>query len=215
VYIGLFGLPGAGKGTQAERMAKYWSIPHVSTGDMFREIQKGQSKLAQEVRAILAAGQLVSDDMVTELTFERLGRDDCKYGFILDGYPRTRIQAEALQKSPFALNALISLDVDRTEIIKRLSERRVCPTCSSIFSLSTLPVGSKVNCPQDGAVLVQRADDSVEAITTRLSIFENNFGPVVEFFAAHKLLHHVNGVGEADVVFSRLVELISRVCKGC
>lgn len=213
MFIGLFGFPGAGKGTQAERMAKHWSIPHISTGDMFREIQKGQSELAGEIRAILAAGRLVSDDMVTRLTFERLAQPDCKPGFILDGYPRTRVQAEDLQNSPFALTMLISVDVDRQEIIRRLSERRVCPTCRSVFSLSALPAGENTICPHDATALVERPDDSVDAITTRLSIFEQNFRPVMEFFAAKKLLHHVNGMGDADVVFSRLVELVNQICQ--
>lgn len=213
MFIGLFGLPGAGKGTQAVRLANHLAIPHISTGDMFRDMQRGDSELAREIKAILASGQLVSDELVTKLALERLGRNDCQSGFILDGFPRTKPQAEALQSSPYALKVLIFLDVDRDEIIKRLSERRVCPTCGLVFALSLL--GNSDVCPKDGALLTQRADDSREAITTRLAIFEKNLEPVMDFFAQRGLVHHVNGMGNAEDVFSRLVAAVSNVCKGC
>lgn len=213
MFIGLFGLPGAGKGTQAVRLASHLGIPHISTGDMFRDMQQGDGPLAREIKAILASGQLVPDEMVTKLAFERLSQSDCHQGFILDGFPRTKPQAEALQSSPYALNLLISLDVDPEEIIKRLSERRVCSLCGSIFALSSL--GNSNVCPKDGARVTQRADDSKEAITTRLAIFEKNLQPVMDFFAQRGLVCHVNGMGEADIVFSRLVAAVCNVGEGC
>lgn len=196
--IGLFGLPGAGKGTQSGRLAKHFRIPHISTGDMFRELQSSSSEIAREIQAILASGQLVPDHLVTEMTFERLAESDCQVGFILDGYPRTLRQAEALQGSPFALNALICVDVLRDEIIRRLSGRRVCPQCKSIFAFEELQGNL---CPRDGALLVQRPDDSIEAINTRLTVFENNFLPVMNFFEEKGLLYRVDGNGSADMVF--------------
>lgn len=209
--IGLFGLPGAGKGTQADRLSKQFSIPHVSTGDMFRQLQTGETALAKEIRAILSAGQLVSDDMVTKLTFERLERDDCRLGFLLDGYPRTFEQAQALQSSSFRLDALICIDVKREEIIRRLSGRRVCESCKSVFAIDHLPKGEEQICPLDGSRLVQRADDKVEAITTRLEVFEKNYLPVIRFFDDLGLLHHVDGDGPADEVFERLNRLFSEL----
>ncbi len=206
--IGLFGLPGAGKGTQAERLSKRFQIPHISTGDMFRELQNGGTPLALEIKAILASGQLVSDQMVTQLTFARLERSDCDAGFILDGYPRTLDQAQALQNSAFKLHALICVDVKREEIIRRLSGRRVCESCKTVFAVTSLKKGSEGICPLDGSRLVQRADDSVEAITTRLEVFEKNYLPVIRFFDDVGLLHHVDGDGPADEVFERLNKLI-------
>lgn len=205
--IGLFGLPGAGKGTQAERISKHWAIPHVSTGEMFRELQTGTSELAQEIRAILASGQLVSDEMVTKLAFDRLKRADCQRGFVLDGYPRTLPQAEALQQSPFALDGLICIEVDRSEIIDRLSGRRVCERCNAVFGSESL-VNREATCPHDGSVLVQRADDAPEAVKTRLGVFEKNFSPVVRFYEAMGRLFPVDGNGSVDAVSERLCSLI-------
>lgn len=210
--IGLFGLPGAGKGTQAARLATTCAIPHVSTGDMFRDLQNGTSKLAQEISRILASGELVSDEMVTELAFERLKKDDCKRGFILDGYPRTLSQAEALQQSPYSLDGLICIDVDREEVIRRLSDRRVCTRCKSVYSASDLPQKEGAVCPKDGESLVQRADDTVDAVTNRLVVYERNFLPVVNFFQARNRLFRVNGNGTADEVFDRLKKLVGTIC---
>lgn len=208
--IGLFGLPGAGKGTQASRIAKHYSIPHIGTGDIFRELQKGESKFALELKTILSSGQLVPDDLVTEITFDRLGKDDCSSGFLLDGFPRTLTQAEALDQSEFKLHVLLSIDVARAEIIKRLSERRVCRTCNSVFSASSVKNGA--NCPKDGDVLVQRADDKAEAIETRLLVFEKNQLPVVRFFESKGILHHVDGNGSEDEVFARALRVIEKAC---
>lgn len=209
--IGLFGLPGAGKGTQAGRLAKDCAIPHISTGDMFREMQTGTSQLAQEIREILASGELVSDEMVTKLAFERLSQDDCKRGFILDGYPRTLSQAEVLQQSPFALHGLICIDVDRDEVIRRLSDRRVCEQCKSVYSASDVMGIDGITCPKDGSTLAQRADDTVEAVTNRLVVYERNFLPVVNFFQTRDRLFRVNGNGSADDVFDRLKKLIEHI----
>lgn len=211
VRIGLFGLPGAGKGTQAEKLGKRLGVPHISTGDMFRELQSGGSALAIEIREILASGKLVSDEMVTKLTFERLEREDCRQGFILDGYPRTLSQAQALQSSGFAVNALICVDVKRDEIIRRLSGRRVCEHCKSVFAVNALPRGEGEICPHDGHRLTQRADDSVDAITTRLEVFEKNYLPVIRFFDDLGLLHHVDGDGPTEEVFERLNKLITEL----
>lgn len=205
--LGLFGLPGAGKGTQAARMAAHWSIPHISTGDMFREIQKGDSPFAKEIRGILAQGALVPDEMVTKLAFDRLAEKDCEDGFILDGFPRTLSQAKALQGSRFALDALLSIDVERSEIIKRLSSRRVCEHCQSVFSGDT----AKTACPKDGHPLAQRADDRPEAVAKRLDIFKENFSPVMNFYQGEGRLHTVNGGGSPDVVFERIVALIEEI----
>lgn len=203
--LGLFGLPGAGKGTQAELLARRFLIPHISTGDMFRDLQKGTSPLAAEIREILASGALVPDERVSDLAFERLGQKDCLNGFILDGFPRTLAQAKALQDSPFALDALLSIDVDKDEIIKRLSSRRVCELCQKIFGGSA---NVSSHCPDDGAKLVQRADDAPPAIARRLAVFEENFAPVVGFYKGLERLYRIDGYGTSDEVFARISRVI-------
>lgn len=205
--IGLFGLPGAGKGTQAGRIAKHFSIPHIGTGDIFREMQKGESKLALELRSILSSGQLVPDDMVTRITFERLRNDDCRSGFLLDGYPRTLAQAQALDHSEFALEVLLSIDVEKSEIVRRLSERRVCKSCNSVYSAESF---DSQLCPKDGGLLIQREDDKAEAVSTRLMVFEKNQMPVVSFFESKGILHHIDGNGSEDEVFARTLKVIEK-----
>jgi adenylate kinase len=209
VRIGLFGLPGAGKGTQADRIAKHYSIPHIGTGDIFRELQKGDSKLALELRAILSSGQLVPDEMVTKIALNRLGKDDCRLGFLLDGFPRTLTQAIALDQSVFRLDLLLNIDVEKAEIIRRLSGRRICKICSSVYSSA-----SESTCPKDGGELLQRDDDKAEAVKTRLMIFEQNQMPVIEFFESKGILHHIDGNGSEDEVFARalkVIEMVSRI----
>lgn len=208
--LALFGLPGAGKGTQAERLSKYLSVPHISTGDMFRSIQANNTPIASLIREILSAGKLVPDDLVTEMAFERLSRTDAGAGFVLDGFPRTLPQAVALQSSEHALNALIEIRVDKEEIIRRLSGRRVCARCQAIHHLDTLAAGAK-SCPNDFGDLVQRADDMPEAVKVRLDLFEANFSPLVHFFEEKRLLWTIDGSGDPEVVFRRLLEIVGRL----
>lgn len=211
MFIGLFGLPGAGKGTQAKMLGDHFLIPHVSTGDIFRQIEKGSSSLAKEIREIMASGQLVSDDLVTKITLDRLCQKDCENGFILDGYPRTITQAEELQKSDFALQMLLYLDVDRKEIIRRLSMRRLCPNCAAVFSIDAPNIDiNDPLCPIHRSKLIERPDDLPEAIATRLLIYEQNFTPVADFYRAHNLLFRIDGMGDIDSIFSRLKELIKK-----
>ena len=207
--LGIFGLPGAGKGTQASRLATHLSVPHVSTGDMFRKIQESHSPVANDIRRIMASGNLVSDDMVTELTLERLSAQDCLEGFILDGYPRTLEQAKSLEASAYALDALIYLEIDKMEIVERLSGRRLCERCGSIFSKAEL--GDEQICPSDGSPLIQRTDDRRDAVKKRLEVYEQNASPILEFFMNLKLLHHIDASGTVDEVFARLLASISKI----
>lgn len=203
--LGLFGLPGAGKGTQAKRLAEYLGCPHISTGDMFRALQTSSSDLAREVREVIGAGKLVSDELVTKMTFERLEQPDAAQGFILDGFPRTLPQALALQSSEFALDALIEIRVPREEIIERLSGRRVCEKCGATFHMRDLS-SQEIGCEICGGTLSLREDDRPEAVATRLDVFEANFSPLIKFFGERKLLFFINGCGAVDLVFKRLVD---------
>lgn len=211
--IALFGLPGAGKGTQAERLSKYLGVPHVSTGDMFRALKGQQSPIASLVNEILSTGKLVPDNLVTEMAFERLGRSDTAGGFILDGFPRTLPQAQALQASEHALEAFIEIRVSKEDIIKRLSGRRVCASCQSIYHVDALPAGTTV-CSKDSGRLLQRADDMPEAVSVRLDLFEANFSPLMHFFEEKRLLFTVDGSKEPEVVFRRLLEVVDQLKSG-
>lgn len=206
--VGLFGFPGSGKGTQAKHVSQRWLIPHISTGDIFRDLKKGHSDFAKKISNILDSGQLVADSLVTKITFDRLSQQDCKKGFVLDGFPRTLEQARALQDSKFALQAFFSLDVDRSEIIRRLSGRRVCGSCKAVYNIEFL---KEEVCPKDGAVLQQRPDDSIESIKTRLELFQINYEPLLKYYEEKNLLFLIDGSGPEDVVFSRLKSQINTI----
>jgi len=208
--LGLFGPPGAGKGTQAERLASYIGCPHISTGDMFRALQTGTSELAKNIQEVIGAGRLVPDELVTEMTLERLSQPDAASGFILDGFPRTLVQAVALQGSGQALDAIIEIRVGREEIIQRLGGRRVCEKCQAVFHVRDLPAGSNT-CKLCRAQLVQREDDRPEAVAIRLDIFESNFSPLIKFFKDRGLLLSIDGCGDPDEVFRRLLEGLERI----
>ena len=209
--LGLFGLPGAGKGTQAQKIAQKWVIPHISTGDIFRELQKGNTTLAKEIRGILARGELVSDDMVTKIAFDRLANEDCKRGFVLDGFPRTLNQARALEASPFSLDVLLVIDVAKAEIVKRLSSRRVCGHCHSVYSGEDGQDLIGNLCPKDGHILIQRPDDMPEAVAIRLELFERNFSPIMDFYQSLGRLCRIDGQGPVDTVFERIRKVIGQL----
>jgi adenylate kinase len=208
--LGLFGPPGAGKGTQAERLAEYLTCPHVSTGDMFRALQGSSSELARQVQEIIGAGNLVPDKLVTSMTLERLAQEDVLNGFILDGFPRTLVQAQDLQNSEKALDALIEIRVPRGEIIQRLSGRRVCQNCQAIYHIDDLPAGSST-CRACGGPLILRDDDRPEAVARRLDIFESNFSPLIKFFKERNLLLSIDGCGDPNEVFRRLIDGLEQV----
>lgn len=207
--LGLFGLPGAGKGTQAGHIVKKFAVPHVSTGDIFREIRNSTSDIAQEIREIIDSGRLVSDDKVTDIVFDRLSQSDCSEGFILDGYPRTLTQAVSLQNSNFALDAFLYIEVSEEEILKRLSGRRVCGTCGAVYNIAQS--ASLSECNLDGGNLIQRVDDSVESIKKRLQVFQSNLDPVLDFFQQKKLLIRVNGLLPENEVFNEICTKIKSI----
>lgn len=208
--LGLFGLPGAGKGTQAELLSKYLQVPHISTGDMFRALKNDDSVLAKKINEIISSGQLVPDEVVTSMALERLSRDDARNGFVLDGFPRTLAQAKSLQDSEHALIALIEIRVDRNEIIRRLSGRRICSICQAVYHIDSLPNGVNF-CSRDSGDLVQRSDDEPSAVAVRLNLFESNFRPLVDFFKENGLLFTIDGDDKPETVFKRLVEVIDHL----
>lgn len=207
IRLSLFGLPGAGKGTQAEMLRDHFQIPHISTGAMFRGIEKSSDPIALEIKTILASGRLVPDEIVTKLALKRLAEKDCGQGFILDGFPRTLPQAKDLTSSPFALTDFVILDVAEDLIIQRLTGRRTCSSCQSIFHVDELR--GKTDCPHDGSPLLQREDDRPDAVRIRLSTYKNNLLPVLSFYEEQGLVRKVDGEGPKDAVFERILRAVS------
>jgi adenylate kinase len=209
--LGFFGPPGAGKGTQADRLASYLDCPHISTGDMFRALKTSSTELAGQVQEIIGSGRLVPDELVTEMTLARLAQHDCSSGFILDGFPRTLVQAIALQDSSKALDALIEIRLGRDEIIQRLSGRRVCTKCHAVYHVRDLANGFESACTICGGMLMQRDDDLPEAVATRLDVFEYNIAPLIKFFKDRELLLSIDGYGDPDEVFKRLLKGLEQI----
>lgn len=205
----LLGAPGAGKGTQAELLAKTYGIPHVATGEMFRAAKAAGTPLGQRAARYMSKGELVPDDVTIGLVAERLAQPDAAGGFILDGFPRTAPQAEALDvllaKLNQPLDAAIHLAVPRNELVRRLTGRRVCPNCLSNYHLLFAPPKVEGICDRCGQALVQRDDDSEATVTQRLRVYDEATRPLLGFYQTKGLLHAVDGTLPVDVVHDEIV----------
>ncbi|HTR49571.1 MAG TPA: adenylate kinase [Kofleriaceae bacterium] len=203
----LVGPPGAGKGTQAARLVDTFRIPHISSGDMFRAEGKSGSTLGQELDRYMKLGGLVPDEITIPIVLKRLGQPDCANGFMLDGFPRTRPQAEALDaalaKANMALDAVVLIEVPDELIIERTTGRRSDPRTGAIYHI-------KYNPPPAGLEVVQRKDDTAEACATRLSKYHSETAPIVPFYEAKKVLKRIDGVGEPDAVTQRITAVLKR-----
>lgn len=211
----LMGPPGAGKGTQSERILDYCSIPHISTGDMFREAIKNQTELGKLAQSYINQGLLVPDEVTIGLVKERLSRDDCKNGYLLDGFPRTIPQAEALQvlanEISRPVQLVINIEADKDELVRRISGRRVCPKCGNSYHLLfKLPKVENV-CDACGSELIQRKDDTIESLNVRLDAYENQTKPLIDFYSNLGLCKTVNGLQSIDDVFNDIQKLLDEV----
>ena len=197
----ILGKQGAGKGTQGRRLAAIYAVPHVSTGDILRAAVKAATPVGREVAAVLDAGELVSDELVNRLVEERLGEPDAAPGALLDGYPRTLAQAEALESflRPSRVTLCVNLEVPTGLVAERLSARRVCVDCGAIYRDGDPEARSGV-CSLCGGRVIQRADDRPEAIHQRLEVYERDTAPLLDFYRARDLLVNVDGTREADEV---------------
>lgn len=214
------GPPGSGKGTQAKRLAARHDVPHISTGDMLREAIADGTELGRQAAPIMESGALVSDDLMLGIIDERLVKADAQRGFILDGFPRTLVQAEKLdtivEKSKgnssgngtTGLRVLQLLVPDET-IVKRISLRRSCPTCGAIYHLESAPPAVDTVCDREGAELIARPDDNETAVRKRLEAFHRQTLPVATFYKSKNLLREVDGVGPVDEVFERIEKSLS------
>ena len=208
--IVLLGAPGSGKGTQARKLMADKNIPQISTGDMLREAVAEGSRFGQQAKAIIDAGNLVSDDIMLGIISERLNRADAQDGFILDGFPRTRQQAldlrELLDQLGTPLDAAILMDVDFEILMKRLTGRRTCSLTGKLLNIYFSSQEELDECTDAGGELVQREDDNEETISNRLDVYRSRTEPVVEFYRKRNLLRTVDADGTIDEVYGRLLE---------
>ena len=198
------GAPGAGKGTQAEKVADALSIPTVSTGNIIREALSNGTEMGIKAKTYIEAGKLVPDDVVIGIIQERLAKDDCKAGFILDGFPRTIPQAEALEDMGVKIDKVVDIEVPDDAIKERMSGRRVCPKCGSTYHLVTKKPQKEGICDRCGAELVQRKDDAPETVADRLSVYHEQTEPLKDFYNKRGTLAVVDGVGSVSEIAERV-----------
>ncbi|MGD9630815.1 MAG: adenylate kinase [Pyrinomonadaceae bacterium] len=210
--IVLIGAPGAGKGTQARLLQERRGIPQISTGDMFREMKTLDSPLALEVQAIMASGKLISDDLTYKIVQDRTSRDDCRNGYILDGYPRTAVQAEQLETLAAEQTKVIQaieIDVPREELIRRLTGRRSCPVCGEIYNVYSKPPKDDGRCDlHPEAVLQHRADDNEESVATRLATYDELTSPLIDHYKRSGRLTRIDGTGSVEEIYSEIDRLV-------
>ena len=204
----IMGPPGAGKGTQAALIRETYNIPHISTGDMFREAIKNQTPLGVEAKNYIDKGLLVPDSVTIGLVKERLANKDCQEGFLLDGFPRTIPQAEALniilEELNIKLDAVVNIDVDDSVLIDRIVGRRVCPICKAGYHVKYLQPKVEGVCDECGGQLVQRKDDTEETVKNRLEVYANQTKPLLEFYNKLDLVKSIDGIGEIYVIFNNI-----------
>lgn len=208
----LMGLPGAGKGTQAERIVENFHIPHISTGDMFRAAIKNETPLGLEAKSYMDQGHLVPDEVVIGIVRERLSHDDCANGFLLDGFPRTVPQAEALtatlKEMGRDLDHVINIEVRRELLIERLTGRWICPICGASYHTVFNPPKEAGICDKDGGKLYQRDDDKEEVVAQRLDVNIAQTQPLIDYYSKQGILRTMNGEQDIDVVFSEIASLL-------
>lgn len=211
--IVLMGAPGAGKGTQARLLQERLGLPQISTGDMFRALAESQSPLAKEVRVVQAAGKLIPDDVVIRVVEDRTGRKDCRDGYVLDGFPRTTAQAEMLERLAATQNKVIAailVDVPLGILEKRMTGRRICPVCGEIYNVYFKP--PRVDNVCDGhpqSQLDQRSDDRPEKVQVRLSTYENQTRPLLDYYQKSGRLSSVNGAEDPETIYSNIERIVA------
>ncbi|AQL55564.1 adenylate kinase [Abyssicoccus albus] len=208
----LMGLPGAGKGTQAELITEKYPIPHISTGDMFRKAMKDETPLGAKAKSFMDKGELVPDEVTIGIVRDRLNESDASKGFLLDGFPRTVEQAEALNEimkdMSSKIDAVIYINVAQEELLTRLTGRRICKTCGKAYHLVFNPPKVEGVCDNDGTKLYQREDDNPETVQNRLDVNIKQTKPLLDFYDAQGVLKEVNGEGDIDDVFNEIQSIL-------
>lgn len=208
----LMGLPGAGKGTQAEKIVEQYGIPHISTGDMFRAAMKEGTELGLKAKAFMDEGALVPDEVTIGIVRERLSKEDCENGFLLDGFPRTVPQAEALESMLDGLNKkidyVLNIDVDQSILMDRLTGRRICKNCGATYHLVFNPPAVEGVCDRCGGELYQRADDNAETVQNRLDVNMKQSKPLLDFYTEKGYLRNIDGQRDISEVFADIQALL-------
>ncbi len=209
----LLGAPGAGKGTQAKMLIDKFKIPQISTGDILRKAVADGTPLGKEAKAIMESGGLVSDKIVLGLVEERLKKPDCKDGFILDGFPRNTSQAEALDKLLSSVNmpltVALTVDVEKGELMKRLTGRRTCKNCQQMYNIYFTPPKKEGVCDKCGSALFQRDDDKEATIKKRLDVYDTQTAPLIDYYNKKNIMKTVKGVGSINDIFNKVVAALS------
>ena len=208
----MLGAPGAGKGTQAKQIAAKYNIPHISTGDIFRANIKGGTPLGMEAKEYMDKGQLVPDELTVRILLDRVANDDCKDGYVLDGFPRTIPQAEVLdtevkklgEKVDFAIN----VDVPDENIVNRMGGRRACVKCGATYHIKHVPPKTEGICDTCGSELILRDDDKPETVMNRLKVYHDQTQPLIDYYEKQGILHTVDGTRDMDVVFADIVKIL-------
>ena len=208
----LLGPPGAGKGTQAAKIVEKYGVPHISTGDIFRENIKKGTELGKKAQEYMNRGELVPDDLVIEIATTRLLEDDCRNGFLLDGFPRTVYQAEKLDEFLAArgskIDKVLDIAVEKEELITRLTGRHVCKSCGASFHVVNIPPKQEGVCDYCGGELIQRADDNLETVTNRIDVYEAQTMPLIDYYEKAGNLVHIDGSTGLENVFADIVSAL-------
>ena len=208
----MLGAPGAGKGTQAKKIAAKYGIPHISTGDIFRANIKNGTELGKKAKTYMDQGLLVPDELVVDLVVDRVKQEDCKNGYVLDGFPRTIPQAEALDKALTDLGEKmdysIDVDVPDENIVRRMSGRRACVGCGATYHLEYAPTKAEGICDVCGKELILRDDDKPETVTNRLNVYHEQTQPLIDYYTKAGILKTVDGTADIEDVFQAIVEIL-------
>ncbi|QQY79394.1 adenylate kinase [Keratinibaculum paraultunense] len=208
----LLGPPGAGKGTQASAIVKKYNIPHISTGDIFRENIKMGTELGKKVKEYMDKGLLVPDDIVVSIVKDRILKDDCKDGFLLDGFPRTVNQGEALDKElsnmGLKLDKVINLNVEKEILIERITGRRICKDCGATYHIKFNPPAKKGICDNCGGKLYQREDDTQETVEKRIEVYQQQTKPLIDYYTKKGLILNIDGSKAIDEIFEAIVKAL-------
>ena len=208
----MLGAPGAGKGTQAKQIAAKYGIPHISTGDIFRANIKNGTELGKNAKEYMDQGLLVPDELTCDLVMDRISQEDCKDGFVLDGFPRTIPQAEALdaalEKKGDKMDYAIDIEVEDENIIRRMSGRRACLNCGATYHVVTIPPKKEGICDVCGSELVLRDDDQPETVKKRLDVYHEQTQPLIDYYKKQNILKSVNGMEPMETVFANIVAIL-------
>ncbi len=208
----ILGMPGAGKGTQSAFISNFFDIPHISTGDMLRHAIHEKTKIGLEAESYIKAGHFVPDDVILKIMAERLAEDDCKKGFLLDGFPRNLVQAEELdvmlKNHNLKIDHAINLSLEQSEVISRLTSRRVCKKCASVYNVKNL---SSDSCPKCGGEIIIRDDDKEEVIISRLKVYTEQTEPLIKYFSDKNILFEVDASVAIEDVWNEIKKMLEKV----